>query len=143
MMQQAPTQRFPTDDKSITWHFNPPNAPHFGGLWESGVKSAKIHLKKVIGEQVLSIEEMSTLLRQIEVCMNSWPIQPMSADPNDLLALTLANILNGRLLVSSNYGAILDSSYYSTILEKMVNILFTHFAQANGVLSNYFLRRAI
>jgi len=30
---------------SIEWGFNPPSGPHFGGIYEAGVKSMKFHLK--------------------------------------------------------------------------------------------------
>lgn len=77
-----------SSDLSIKWHFNPPSSPHMGGLWEAGVKSVKGHLMKVIGTQILTYEELYTLLTQIESVLNSRPLCAMSSNPNDLLALT-------------------------------------------------------
>ena len=51
--------------EGVQWHFIPPAAPHFGRIWEAGVKSMKYHLKRVIGDTNLTYEEMSTLLNQI------------------------------------------------------------------------------
>ncbi|XP_024882128.1 uncharacterized protein LOC112461207, partial [Temnothorax curvispinosus] len=50
--------------EQIQWSFNPLSAPHFGGLWEAGVKATKTHLKRVVGAQILTVEEFSTLLAQ-------------------------------------------------------------------------------
>lgn len=82
----------------ITWHFNPPSAPHFGGLWEAAVRSAKTHLIRVIGEIPASSEDFSTLLTQVEACLNSRPLTAMSDDPNDYEALTPAHFLVGSSL---------------------------------------------
>ena len=37
-------------DLGTQWHFNPPGAPHFGGLWESAVKYMNYHVYCMIGE---------------------------------------------------------------------------------------------
>jgi len=45
----------------LAWQFNPPAAPHQGGLWEAGVKSVKFHLRRIIGSTHLTLEEFYTL----------------------------------------------------------------------------------
>ncbi|XP_029341390.1 uncharacterized protein LOC115033257 [Acyrthosiphon pisum] len=82
-------------NEGVTWHFNPPSAPHFGGLWESGVKSAKYHLLRVLKESSLTYSELETLLCQVEACLNSRPLTPMSSDPFDTDPLTPAHFLIG------------------------------------------------
>nr|XP_022906719.1 uncharacterized protein LOC111418409 [Onthophagus taurus] len=77
----------------IQWLFNPPASPHFNGLTEAGVKSVKTHLHRVVGKQVMTYEELYTLLVQIEAVLNSRPLCPLSADPNDLQTLTPGHFL--------------------------------------------------
>ncbi|XP_030760561.1 uncharacterized protein LOC115885714 [Sitophilus oryzae] len=80
-------------EENLTWTFNPPSSPHFGGLWEAGVKSFKTHLFRVIGDQRLTYEDLYTVLVQIEALLNSRPLCPLSSDPNDLSALTPGHFL--------------------------------------------------
>ena len=50
--------------KQFQWHFIAPTSPHFGGLWEAGVKSLKYQCKRIVGKALLTFEEFSTLLTQ-------------------------------------------------------------------------------
>ncbi|XP_029160297.1 uncharacterized protein LOC114932295 [Nylanderia fulva] len=97
---QDPILKSQIANDRITWHFNPPAAPHFGGVWEANVKNVKYHLKRVIGTHVLTRVEFQTLLCRIEACLNSRPLTPMSDDASDFTALTPGHFLIGRPLVS-------------------------------------------
>ncbi|XP_011859792.1 PREDICTED: uncharacterized protein LOC105557214 [Vollenhovia emeryi] len=91
-----------TATEGISWRFNPPSpsAPHFGGIWEAAVRSLKYHLRRVLGDHKLTFEEMSTLLAQVEACLNSRPLQALSDDPDDLTALTPGHFLVGSALTA-------------------------------------------
>ncbi|XP_043659682.1 uncharacterized protein LOC122624258 [Drosophila teissieri] len=86
--------------QNVSWHFNPPGAPHMGGLWEAGVKSFKSHFYKYTAAGKYTFEELTTLLAKIEACLNSRPISPMSEDPTDLIALSPGHFLIGGPLLA-------------------------------------------
>ncbi|XP_055590339.1 uncharacterized protein LOC129742465 [Uranotaenia lowii] len=85
-------------DCHIRWHFNPPRASHFGGLWESAINSAQKHFVRVVRDHSLVFDDMQTLLNQIECCLNSRPLVPVSDDPTDFEPLTPGHFLVGTSL---------------------------------------------
>ena len=90
----------------MNWVMIPPRAPNFGRLWEAGIKSAKHHLRRVMGNTTLTMEEFSTLLTQIEAILNSRSISPMSSDPYDDAPLS-----PGHFLIGSQLTALPERSY--------------------------------
>ena len=85
--------------QNIVWKFIPGRAPHFGGLWEAAVKSFKKHLSCVVGEVKLTFEELTTVLAQIESCLNSRPLTALPCvEDGGVGALTPGHFLIGRPL---------------------------------------------
>ena len=95
-------------DDGVQWRFNPPAAPHFGGLWEAAVRALKHHLRRVIGETRLTFEEMATFLAETEACLNSRPLQALTDDPEDLDALTSGHFLIGAPLHAVPEPSLID-----------------------------------
>ncbi|CAB0004530.1 unnamed protein product [Nesidiocoris tenuis] len=87
-----------TSKNGTTWHFIPPSAPHFGGLWEAGVKAAKRLLKVTLRTLVPTLQEFITLTTQIESVLNSRPITAFSTSPDDMKVLTPGHFLVFRPL---------------------------------------------
>ena len=47
-----------TSNKGMSWKWNPPAAPHFGGVFESMIKSAKRAIFAVLGDAEVNYEEL-------------------------------------------------------------------------------------
>jgi hypothetical protein len=92
-------QRLLTND-GTRWIFNPPGAPHMGDKWEAAVKSVKHHLRRTIADAVLTYEDFSTLLAQVEAILNSRPLSALSDDPEDISALTPGHFIRGAALTT-------------------------------------------
>ena len=83
-------QHYLMEHYRVSWNHIPPRSPHFGGLWESAVKSAKKHLKRVMGDLRFTFEELETVACQIEACLNSRPLIPTTSHNQDGLATLTA-----------------------------------------------------
>ncbi len=64
------------------------------------VKSTKTHLRRILRDVKLTYEEFSTLLTQIEACLNSRPLVPLPNDDDGIEALTPGHFLIGKPLAA-------------------------------------------
>ena len=86
-------------NQGIQWDFIPERTPHFGGLWEAAVKSLKTHLFRVVGNTKLTFEGVTTVITQIEACLNSRPLGIVTSnDDDEIEVLTPRHFLIGRLM---------------------------------------------
>ena len=113
----------------IEWHFSPPAAPHFGGVWESLVKSAKIAILSVVNMRSLSDEVLLSVIAEAESLLNSRPLTHISVDPSDPEPLTPNHFLLGRSSPNIPYDIVEDHQITSRRRWKAAQVIVNHFWQ--------------
>ncbi|XP_037604330.1 uncharacterized protein LOC119475569 [Sebastes umbrosus] len=83
-------------DYQLTFKFNPPNSPHFGGIWEREIRSVKNALRVAVGHQPVSEDVLNTVLIEVEGILNSKPLGYISSDVANLDPVTPNMLIMGR-----------------------------------------------
>jgi len=83
--------------KGVKWNFNPPYAPHFGGVFETMIKAAKRAIKAILSKADITDEELMTAFTGAEALINSRPLTYQSAHPNDNVPLIPNHFLHGQI----------------------------------------------
>ncbi|XP_055543116.1 uncharacterized protein LOC129728690 [Wyeomyia smithii] len=128
--QSVDTIRDFCSSREIEWHFIPPDAQEFGGLWKAAVKSANTHLKRIIGNGRLTFEELTTVMVEIEAVMNSRPLFSISNDPADPTVITPAHYLIGRSLTAIPEPSLEDIKATRLTRWQYLQLLREHFWRA-------------
>ena len=91
----ATTFKAASDKLSLPWMFNLPAAPWHGGFYGRMVGTVKSALKKVMGTAFLKVQELETLLYEVEAVVNSRPLTYVSdslGEPPVTPAMMMGNI---------------------------------------------------
>ncbi|XP_077374847.1 uncharacterized protein LOC144017311 [Festucalex cinctus] len=92
----TPTLQQQLASQKIKFNFNPPAAPHFGGVWEREICSVKTALYTCVGAQPVHEDVLLTVLLEVESILNSKPLGYVSADAADADPVTPNSLLMGR-----------------------------------------------
>ena len=115
--------------EGIEWQFNPPHAPHMGGIWERLIKSVKGILLQLVGNRLLNDEELLTFMSEVEKILNDRPLTRMGSDARDATPLTPNHLL---LLRSNGCDSQLDNDDHSIrrrwkTVQRIANAFFERF----------------
>ena len=86
-----------TPNKGVERYWNPPAAPHFGGVFEALIKAAKRAISAILQAADVTDEELQTCFTGVESLLNSRPLTTISDDPNDEPVLTPNHFIIGQM----------------------------------------------
>jgi len=91
----------------------------------------KYHLRRTLGAQIATNEELCTLLAEIEDCLNSSPLCALSDDPFNPTYMSPAHFIIGEPLTHLPAADLADVKY---------NIFHVAIVPTTGVLAVMFIR---
>ncbi|CAG7819345.1 unnamed protein product [Allacma fusca] len=107
----------------MTWRYNPPAAPHMGGVWERLVKSVKVALSATLKDSSPREDVRQTLLTEAEFIINNRPLTHISVDPADPRSLTPNDFLRCGRNRSFIPGDFADGKYNLRKQWQLVQVL--------------------
>ena len=82
--------------RDIGWKFIAPRAPWRGGFYERMIKTVKVCLRKVLYRKCVSLDELQTVVIEIQSRVNNRPLTYISSNRDSPEALTPSHLLCGR-----------------------------------------------
>ena len=82
-------------NQGVIWSFIVEKAPWWGGFWERMVRTVKRALRKTIGRNSLTFEQLNTILIEIEAVVNERPLTYVQDDSCGIsYALSPSHLIN-------------------------------------------------
>ena len=95
LLNDAKLERF-TKEQNCEWHFNPPHALHFGGVWERQIGTIRRVLDGMmmeLGRSQLTHELLVTLMAEVSAIVNARPLATVPSDAEEPQPLSPAMLL--------------------------------------------------
>lgn len=87
-----------TVNYNVRWKFIPPRSPWHGGFYERMIGLVKGCLRKVLFRRKLSLNDLQTILTEVEARVNNRPLTYQDDSLQQLEPLTPSHLLHGRKL---------------------------------------------
>ena len=115
------------NSSQIEWKFIPARSPWFGGFWERMIGVTKSTLRKALGKNLVTKEQLYTILTEVESFINDRPLGYVSE--NDTQFITPSQLILGHKLhtipniVSIDKDFTLDNHVVNKQFEKVTKII--------------------